>query len=334
MKAMIVPRYGDPDVFESVELPTPKPGPGQVLVRVRATLATPPDSAIRAADPFIVRLFSGFLRPKTPVLGDMFAGTVQENGAGATRFAPGTQVFGCLSMETGAYAEYITLSETGPIEEMPPGLGFNEAVALVDGYMTAITFLRDEARIGTGTRLLVNGASGAIGAAAIQLGRFYGADVTGVCSARNTGLVRELGADRVIDYAKKDFTTDKARYDVIFDAIGKSSYGKAKRALLPDGLYLTTVPSLGIGLTMLGQIGRRGGKRGKLLTTGLRPTAIKAKDMAFLVELIGKGALRPIVDSVFDLEDMADAHRRVDTGHKVGSVVVALPPADLIEAQG
>lgn len=322
MKAMIVRRYGGPEVFEPAELPSPVLGAGEVLVRVRAALATPADCAFRAADPFIVRFFAGLLRPNAPVLGDTFAGTVEANGAGSLRFAPGTPVFGTLAPETGCYAQYLKLAETGPIEAIPQGVSFSEAAALADGYMTAITFLRDEARIGVGTRLLVIGAAGAVGSAAIQLGRYYGAKVTGTCSARHVELVRSLGADRVLDYTRTDYAAASERYDVVFDAVGKSAFGRARRVLVPEGRYLTTVPSLAIMLTMLKQMVWRGGRTGKMLATGLRPIPVKARDMAFLVELIGQGALHPVIDRVLPLADIAAAHRHVETGHKTGNLVI------------
>jgi len=327
MKAMVVTTYGGPEVLRSAELPVPTPGPSELRIRVTRTLATLADCAFRSAQPFVVRLFAGLLRPRDPVLGDTFAGTVDAVGAEVTGFRPGDRVFGSIAPRAGTYAEYFVMPSSGPIQRIPDHLTDTDAVALADGYMTAITFVRDAARARSGMHMLVLGASGAIGSAGVQLAKHYGAEVTGVCSTKNVALVASLGADRVIDYTEDDFTARRGTYDVVFDAVGKSSFRRCEGALKPGGGYLTTVPSLGIAGRMLWQaMGGRGrqGKTAKLLTTGLRPVAIKTRDMALLVELIAAGALRPIVDRTYPLEEAARAHRFVEAGRKVGSVVLSV----------
>lgn len=327
MKAMIVPTYGGPDVLQCVELPMPVPGSGELLVRVSRTLATPPDCAFRAADPFIVRFFAGLTKPRVPILGDLFSGVVHAVGDGVSRFHPGDRVFGTLAPRTGSYAEYLVVQETGAVQRTPARLSDAEAVAVADGYMTAITFIRDASRASPGMTILVNGASGAIGAAGVQLAKYYGAEVIGVCSARNLELVASLGADRVIDYEREDFTAARGMYDIVFDAVGRSSFSASAPTLKDGGKYLTTVPSFGIARRMLRQalVGPgRGGKIGKLLTTGLRPIASQVADLAFLLQLIDQRAIKPIIDRTYPLEELAEAHRFVESGRKVGSVVIAV----------
>jgi NADPH:quinone reductase-like Zn-dependent oxidoreductase len=322
MKAAVVDRYGPPDVFSIREVAKPVPKDGEVLIRIHAALATPSDCAFRSANPFIVRLFAGPLRPKWGILGDSIAGEVESVGRGVTRFKVGDRVMGSTGLTNGAYAEYCAVAENQALIEIPSGQSFAQAVAICEGFLTALPFLRDEAKLKGGERLLVNGASGNIGATAVQLGKHFGAEVTGVCSGRNVELVKGLGADRVIDYTREDFTAELERYDVIFDAVGMSSFSRSARAQALTGIYMTTVPSWGIVWHMLTGKKNARGKRALLATTGLRPVANKAKDLALMNELIEAGRLRAVIDRHFPLEQIADAHRYVETGRKRGSVVI------------
>lgn len=326
MKAMVYTRYGSPNVLQPAEIPTPKPGPGMLLVRVGATLATPTDCAFRSANPPILRLFNGFSRPKSPLLGFSFAGELVEQGEGATRFDVGQRLFGTIAPHAGTYVEYVEIPQDAAVLPTPAGLSDADAVALLDGYLTAMPFLREGGGIRAGMNVLINGASGSIGASAVQLAKHFGAEVTATCSAANTALVQQLGADRVIDYRREDFTRDREAYDIIFDTVGKSSFAKTRSALKRNGIYLTTVPSFAILATML-RVKLFAGRRGQLMTAGMRSTPDKAKDLQDLVDLVSRQKIRPVIDRIVPLHEAAAAHRRVETGHKVGSVVLSVTDA-------
>lgn len=318
-------RYGGPEVLEIQDVPKPVPGPNQVLIRVEAFTVTLADTAFRRADPFIIRLFAGFLRPKSPVLGSDIGGVVEAVGVGVTRFKVGDAVFGSVGTSLGGAAEYVCVPDTAAISQRPAGLDAGEAAGMSYSFLTALPFLRDEGQVKPGDHVLINGASGSIGVMAVQLARHFGAEVTGVCSGRNAALVHSLGANHVIDYTKADFTQAENAYDVIFDTVGKSSFGRSKRALKPGGIYLTTVLSPAIFWQMLTT--HRSARRARLATTGLRPVADKLADMALLRDLIVAGAVRAVVDRRYRLSEVADAHRYVDTERKAGDVVVELSPA-------
>lgn len=320
MKAAIVDRYGGPDVIRIGEVPKPVPAVGEVLIRIHATVVTPSDVAFRSGTPFVARLFAGLLKPRIAVMGDSISGIVEAVGAGVQTFSVGDRVFGTTGPGLGAYAEYRCLPEGAALTLLPDGLGFGEAAGMSDGMLTALPFLRDVAQLQPGQRLLVNGASGSVGSAAVQLGRQMGAVVTGVCSGRNVETVRSLGAREVIDYGREDFTRRPEAWDVIFDAVGKSSFARCAPVLAPDGLYLTTVPDLGVLPAML----RKRGKRARFAATGLRPSHEKVKDLAHIVELYRSGNIRPLVDREYGFEQVVEAHRYVESGRKVGSVVLVV----------
>ena len=321
MKAIVVDRYGGPDVLRHAEVTTPVPGDGEILIRIRATVATPPDVAFRSGRPFIARAYAGWLKPKTPILGGSLAGEVETVGPGVTRFKPGDRLVGAA--DWGAYAEYACLPADGSIAPMPAAISFEGACAISEGFLTAMPFLRDEARLEAGQRILINGASGSVGTIAVQLARDLGAHVTGVCSTRNVELVKSLGADAVIDYTREDFTATRAAYDVIFDAVGKSSFARCRQALKSNGIYMTTVPSLSIFWQMVKRQDAHG-KRGRLATTGLRTAEVKRRDLELMGKLCEAGKLRAVIDRRYALAEMAEAHRYVETGRKRGSVVVTM----------
>ncbi len=323
MRATLVDRYGPPEVIRVAEVPMPTPKPDEVLIRVEAAAVTPTDCAFRSGKPSIVRLFAGLRRPRSPILGDLMAGEVVEVGASVTAFAVGHRVFGSPAPPTGAYAEYRCVRATGSIARIPAGLDYAEAAAIADGAMTALPFLRDDAKVRPGMNVLINGAAGAIGTSAVQIAKHFGADVTAVCGAGNAGLVRALGADHMIDYTREDFTRMPAAFDVIFDVVGKSSFGRCRNALRPGGVYLTTVPSRSaMALMVLKR--RRHGKRGVFAATGLRPDSEKARDLAFISELVAAGLLRGAIGRTFPLDAIVEAHRYVETGHKRGSAILAV----------
>jgi NADPH:quinone reductase-like Zn-dependent oxidoreductase len=320
MKAVICTKYGSPDVLELRDVDKPVPGDNDLRIKVHASTVGPSDIAFLRAEPFIVRFFGGFFKPKIPIPGTAFAGEIEAIGKAAKRFKVGDPVFGSTVLAQGCFAEYIRLPETGIVAIKPANMSYAESAGLCDGGNTALTFLRDKGKIQRGHKVLINGASGSVGIAAVQLAKYFGAEVTGVCSAANADLVKSLGADHVIDYTQMDFTQNGEPYDIIFDAVGKSSFGRCKNSLTQSGIYLTTVPSLAIMLQMLWtSIG--GGKKAIFAATGLAQTEEK---MLLLKKLVETGTLKAVIDKTYPLADIAEAHRYVEKGHKKGDVVVAI----------
>ena len=317
MKAVVQTRYGSPDVLRVQDVPQPAPKAGEVLICVRAASLTPSDSAFRKGDPFLIRLMYGVRKPRLLIGGVEFAGDVSGIGEGVTLFQPGNAVFGMSPDRFGAHGEYLCLPEAKPIIRKPDGMSYADAVSIADGPCTALTYLRDVAHLQPGQRVLVNGASGSVGAAAVQLAKHYGAHVTGVCSTRNLELVRSLGADAVIDYTHENFTRCGKQWDVIFDAVGKSSFGRCRRALTPKGVYMTTVPTLGTLVAIVRTA--FGGRKAKFTTAGLKQTK---DNLSVLAGLYETGQLRAVIDCEYPLDDVPDAHRYVEAGHKRGSVVI------------
>ncbi|MBP2215091.1 NAD(P)-dependent alcohol dehydrogenase [Arthrobacter sp. CAN_C5] len=326
MKAMTYSRYGAPDVLELDDLPQPVPKENEVLVRNHASVVSAADAQARAADPAIARLHFGLIKPKWPVLGATFSGVVDSVGSAVTRFERGDAVSGVNVAGFGAHAEYILVPQDGVVTTTPSGLTHEQTVAVFDGSLTALPFLRDHAQLRRGQSILINGASGAVGTAAVQLAKYYGATVTAVCSAANAALVRSLGADAVIDYHRADFTTAEDTYDVIFDAVAKSSFRRSRGALKKPGIYLTTVPSPAILAQML-WTSRFGSRKAKIAFTGLAQPAAMTADLKFIAGLAESGHYVPVIDTVDLLEDAAAAHRRVSSGRKAGSAVLAIHPA-------
>ena len=326
MKALTVRRYGGPEVVTMEDMATPEPSATEVLVRIHAALISSSDGVSRSGTPRFARLFFGLTAPKKPVLGYEFAGVVEATGASVTRFAVGDAVFGMSSLSGGTHAEFVAVAEDGIIARSPVGRSAVDMVALVDGPLTAIPFLRDNAHLEAGQRILINGGSGSVGLAAIQYAKSLGAHVTAVTSTGNIALVESAGADTVVDYTHEDFTASDAQYDVVFDAIGKSSWSRCRRLLVPGGIYLTTVPSLGIaGAVLWTRVAR--GTRAGIAFTGLLPAAAKSRDLQEVRALAESGAFRPVIDSTYDFTDLDAvhaAHARVATGHKTGNVVLVI----------
>jgi NADPH:quinone reductase-like Zn-dependent oxidoreductase len=321
MKAAVHRRYGAPGVVTVEEMPTPVPRDDEILVRVHAATVGIVDSLARRGTPFYARAHFGLRRPRFAVLGSDFAGQVVAAGPAVTRFAVGDQVFGTTAPRFGAHAEYVCLPEQAAIAPKPAGLSYPEAAALAD--TTAVCFLRDKARVRRGQTIAVNGASGAVGTTAVQLARHAGATVTGVCSGPNTGLVRKLGADTVVDYTEADFTRTGQTYDVIFDVAGTSSFSRCRPALSPAGVYLTTAPSVAI-LLQMPWTSRFGGQRAAVAFTGLRAASEKRTDLRYITELAEASALTPVIAGCYPLQQIAGAYSRVDAGHKAGNVVVTM----------
>jgi NADPH:quinone reductase-like Zn-dependent oxidoreductase len=322
MKAVKCTKYGPPEVLRVVDAEKPVPKDDEVLIRNHATEISPADIAFRTGKPFIARFFTGLLRPKG-IPGDVLAGEVEAVGKDVSKFRKGDRVFGSSGMKIGAQAEYICLTEEDSLVTMPVGLSYGDAAAFSYAGLTALPFLRDRANIRKGQKVLINGASGSIGTIAVQLAKYYEGEVTGVCSTTNLELVRSLGADNVIDYTEKDFTKDGQTYDIIFDTVGKSSYSRCKGSLKEGGIYLTTVPAMGVIIRRLRPSGPTQ-KRAIFAATGLRPPSEKIKDLEALKVMAEEGRLRAIIDRNYRLEQVAEAHRYVEGGHRKGDVIVTL----------
>lgn len=322
MKAIVMMSYGPPEVLQVKEMEKPSPKDDEVLVRIHATAVVATDPQFRKGDPFIARIFTGLLKPKHPIPGDVLAGEIEAVGKDVNLFKKGEQVYAACAMTQGGQAEYICMPQDGPLALKPSNMNYEQAVGVCDGGLGALNFLRDAGNIQRGQRVLINGASGSVGTYAVQLAKYFGADVTGVCSTVNLELVKSLGADQVIDYTKQDFTKSGKTYDLIFDAVGRSSFSKCRDALTENGVYVSTVPALDFMMQLL--LKRKGGKRVAFVAPGLRSSAEKAKDLAFLTELIEAGTIHSIIDRRYRLEQIAEAHRYVEMGHKKGNVVIVL----------
>jgi NADPH:quinone reductase-like Zn-dependent oxidoreductase len=322
MRAAVYHRFGGPENVKVEQVPTPTVGPDDILIRVSASTVSVADHRARSRDiPRGLGLLAAFgigaFRPKRPVLGMDAAGVVEAVGADVTRFTPGDEVVAMLGARFGGHAEYASIRQDGAFALKPPGMTFEDAVTLVFGGLTARGFLK-QVDLAPGTSVLVNGASGAVGTAAVQLARQAGAHVTGVCSGANRELVASLGADRVIDYTTDDFTAETTTYDVIVDCVGNAPFERVGHLLRPGAALLLVVTDLR-GL-LRAPLRRR--RTGKLVTADVgKPTA---EDLAFLVELAEAGRYRAVRDRTFDLDEIAEAHRFVDTGRKRGNVVLRI----------
>ena len=318
MRAIVYSEFGGPEVLRVREIEKPAPRDDEVLVRVHATTVTAADTLVRTGGPLWGRLILGVRRPRRPVIGTELAGVIEAVGKDVRRLAPGDQVYGFTGFKLGAYAEYACLPERVSLVKKPANTSYEEAAAIVDGASTALFFLRDKAQLRPGQRVLINGASGSIGTYSVQLAKHLGAEVTGVCSTRNVDLVRSLGADHVIDYTKEDFTRRRDAYDVVFDAVGKSSFLRSRRALTPRGVYVSTEVSLAVLFHALWTA----------ITPGRRaPWGMSVEKIGLLTtirELVEAGVLKPVIDSRYALDQIVEAHRYVDAGRKRGNVTVAV----------
>jgi len=321
MRAIVAHAYGSPDVLVAKEVPAPTPGDGDVRVRIHAASATRSDAEMRKGG--VARLAAGMTKPKHPIPGAEFAGEIDAVGPNVTRFRVGDRVMGQTGLAMGGYAEYVVVPGVGPLVLVPERASYEEAVALVEGMLTALAFLKGAADIQPGTSVLINGAAGAVGSAAVQLARYLGATVTGVCGPANVELVKSLGADEVIDYMKSDFTRQDRTYDVVFDAVGLSSFSACRKVLAPNGLYLTTVPSVGILFDVV-RTSLFGNRKARIVFSGLRSDEEKLEDLRLISEMWAAGEVKAVIDRVFPLEQAAEAHRYIDQGHKRGNVVLTV----------
>jgi len=317
MRAAVFQRYGPAEVVRVAEVPRPEPRAHEVLVRVEAVAVTSADARIRAARfppgfGFLARLVFGVVRPRRQVLGSCFSGVVESVGSGVDDLAPSDEVCGMTGTRLGAHAQYLTVAAKR-IARKPPEVFHEDAAGLLFGGTTALFFLRDKASAGPGMTVLVNGASGAVGTNAVQLAKHLGATVTGVTSAANAELVTKLGADDTIDYAQDDLGTVDQRFDVVFDTVGNLSIGSGRRLLSADGVLILAVAGLGDTIRA----------RGKVVAGA---AAESVEDFSFLLQLVVDGEITVVLDGVYDLDQIADAHRRVDSGHKRGNVLVRPQP--------
>ena len=316
MKAIVYTKFGPPDVLQLKEVRKPAPKDNEVLIKIHATTVVKEDPDMRAAPGF-----NGFLKPRHPILGQELAGEIESIGKDVTRFKPGDQVFGFDMF--GAYAEYKCMPENGALSIKPDNISYEDAASIPNGALTALPFLRDKGKIQSGQSVLIYGASGSVGSAAVQLAKYYGAKVTGVCSSTNLEWVKSLGADQVIDYTQEDFTENGKTYEIIFDTVGKSSFSECKGSLTDEGIYLATVPTPVMMLQAL-WTAKSGSKKVKFVAAGLRSASEKIKDLVFLTELIEMGKMKAVIDRCYPLEQIVEAHRYVEQGHKKGNVVITV----------
>lgn len=323
MKAIVCTQYGSPDFLQLQEVQKPAPKNNEVLIRVHATSVTAADSMMRKPDPFISRLFLGLTKPKRSVIGTGFAGIIEAVGKEVTQYVVGDPVFGETGVRFGANAEYVCMPEDGVLALKPDKMSFEEAAPLCDGALTSLNFLKELANIQHGQSVLIIGASGGLGTAAVQLARYFGAEVTGVCSTVNVEMAKKLGANKVIDYTKEDFTRSGKTYDIIFDTVGKSSFSKCNKSLTQEGIYLSPVLRVSLLVQML-WTSMVGLKKAKFSATGLKPASELRILLKELKKIIEAGQLESVIDRCYPLEQAAEAHRYVDTGHKKGNLVITL----------
>jgi len=323
MKAVEYTKYGPPEVLHLINVEKPTPKENEVLIRIYATTVTSTECTFRKGKPFFSRLFTGLTKPKITTLGEELAGEIEAVGNDVTLFRKGDQVFGTAGPGFGANAEYICLPQDGVLAVKPSNINYEEAASSVDGFLTALPFLRDKGNIQKGQKVLIYGASGSVGAAAVQVARYFEAEVTGICSTANIEMVKSIGANKVIDYTKEDFTKSGQTYDIIFDTVGKTSFSHCKSSLKHKGIFLEA----GIGLGVLAHVlwtSMFGSKKARIAATGLRPPNERTIDLIFLKELMEAGKIQPVIDRRYPLEQIAEAHSYVDEGHKKGNVVITV----------
>jgi len=307
MKAAVYSTFGAPEVLNITDIEKPSPKNNEVLVKVCAT-------TVEKDDPLMRKMpgLNGIFKPKQPVLGLEFSGIVEAVGSDVSGLKIADEVFGNMGMNMGAYAEYLCVPADGAVVLKPSNMTFEQAASVTDGAITAIPFLRDAGKIQAGMNILINGASGGVGSAAVQISKYYGATVTGVCSTGNLETVKNLGADKVVDYTVSDFTKTDEKYDIVFDVAGKSSFSRCKNILTSKGLFLTTIPSFDMLFN----------KRVKFIAAGLRKQSDKRKDLNLVKDIIETGRYKAVIDRSYTLQQIREAHRYVEAGRKKGSVVI------------
>jgi NADPH:quinone reductase-like Zn-dependent oxidoreductase len=324
MKAIVHTKYGPPDELQLKEVEKPVPKDNEVLIQIHATTVTTTDCNARnftfvpKSFMFFARLVFGFKKPKINILGIDLAGEIEAAGKDVKLFKKGDQVFGSPGTKFGGHAEYSCVSENGALAIKPAAISWEEAASISLAGNTALFFIRDLAKIQAGQKILIHGASGAIGTYAVQLAKYYGAEVTGVCSATNADMVKSLGADKVIDYTKDDFSKSDERYDFVFDVVGKTTFSQCKGILKPKGIYLENMMEVKDFLKVLWTsiVG------GKKIKGGV--STERAENLKLFIELIESGKLKPVIDKIFPLEKTAEAFQYVEQGHKKGNVIITI----------
>lgn len=320
MKAIVYLNYGPPEVLLPKEIEKPVPGSSEVLIKVMATTVTAADCMMRRGDTVLSRILLGLRKPKKKyqLLGTEFSGVVESVGQKVKKFKPGDDVYAFRGFGTGCYAQYKCMNENGSLAIKPCNMDFREAASIVDGASTALFFLKEKAGIQKGQKVLINGASGSIGTFAVQLAKYFGAEVTGVCSTKNIEMVKLLGADKVVDYTKEDFTKTGDTFDIIFDTVGKSSFAHCRNVLKSNGKYIVTVMTLKhILLSFLTKFGNR--KR-MIFSMSIN----KTEALNFIRSLVEEGNLVTIIDREYSLEELQEAHAYVEKGHKQGNVTITV----------
>ncbi|RTE53855.1 NAD(P)-dependent alcohol dehydrogenase [Arenibacter aquaticus] len=323
MKAISTAKYGSPDVLELVEIPKPEPKENEILVRIKAASVTTADTMMRLGKPLYGRLFLGLSKPKHPITGTGFSGVIEAIGKNVNHFQIGDHAFGESTFGQGTNAEYLCIPESGIILRKPKNISFNEAATICDGTLTSWNFLKELGRVRKGHHVLINGSSGSLGTAAVQLAKQLGAQVTGVCSSSNINMVRSLGADHAIDYTKEDFTETGNCYDLIFDTVGKSSFLESKKVLNKNGTYLSPVLSIPLLYQML-WTSKFSGKKAKFSATGLLPVPKLIAMLQEITRLLENNKIKVVLDKTYSLAEVPIAHRYIETGRKKGNVVISL----------
>lgn len=317
MRAAIYTKYGLPEVIQVVDVEKPSPKPNEVLVKIKASSVTRADSMIRAGIPKFGRLFLGLFKPKNTSLGTGFSGTVEAVGNNVYKFNIGDNIYGEKLFSNGTNAEYLCISEDAIISLKPKDLSHEEAAPVCDGFLTSYSMLKDIGRLKKGQHILVNGASGSLGTAAVQIAKLMGATVTGVCSTKNVELVTSLGADFVINYKKEDFTHKANTYDFVYDAVGKSNYSKSKNALKSNGVFISPVLSLNVlRYSIINP------KRVKFSATGMRKTKDLKSLLNELTSIFKQKKLKTIIDKTYQLDNIISAHKYLETDRKVGNIII------------
>lgn len=327
MKAAVFDRYGPPEVVSVTDVARPAPADDELLVKVHATTVNRTDCAYRGATPFIMRFLTGLTRPRKTILGTEFAGEVEATGSAVTSSSVGDRVFGYVEGPFGAHAQYMTVPEDGSLAAIPPGLSFEEAAPGTEGSHYALSSLT-HAKVERGQDVLVNGASGAIGSAAVQLLKTIGVRVTAVSDTATVDLVKGLGADKVVDYTAQDFTQNDRRYEIVFDAVGKSSFGRCRRLLKPGGIYVSSSLGPHRENLVLPLVTPLAGRRLDGQRVVFPFPKIDQAMVRHLAELMKAGAFRPVIDRRYPLEDIVEAYTYVETGRKTGNVVIVVEHAD------
>lgn len=323
MKASVCPKYGTADIIVLKDVAKPRPKDDEIIVKVEYALVTPTDCSFRLGKPWIVRIFSGLTKPKISIHGEMYSGIVEETGKDVTKFKTGDRVYGTNGMKLGSYAEYICVKNSTVIRKTPSNVDSKQVLTLLDGGITSLPYLRDKGEIKQGQKVLIIGAVGSVGSFGVILSKHFKAHVTGVASTDNVSLMEELGCDEVIDYTEVDYTKLNNKYDIVFDAVGKSTFVSCKSILTTEGRYMSTFPGPSSMLKTLFRVKQKG-KKNLFAATGLRKAPQKHKDLSYLEGLLVNQEIEPLMDKEYSLDQMIEAQKYVETGHKKGNVLIKI----------